>query len=83
MKKTTSLIVALLFSAVMLVGEAVNTTAIASESASLCCNALSGCGSDECCSGRGSANGCIMQCDSGTGIICPKGGGGGGEELLQ
>lgn len=80
MKKTTSLILALLFSGTMLLGEAINTSTHASD---LCCDALSGCGSDECCSGRGSANGCIMQCDSGTGIICPKGGGGGEEEILQ
>ena len=81
MKKTTSLVLALLFSTVMLAGEAINATA----EASLCCNDLSGCGGTECCGGdgRGTANGCIIQCDSGTGILCPKGGGGGGEELLQ
>lgn len=78
MKKTTCLMLALLFSAVMLLGEAINT---ATEAAPLCCDALSGCGSTECCADRGTSNGCIMQCDSGTGIICPKGGGGGGEEL--
>lgn len=81
MKKTISLMLALLFSAVILAGEAVNATA----EAALCCDDLSGCGSTECCAGdgRGTANGCIIQCDTGTGIVCPKSGGGGGEEELE
>lgn len=81
MKKGTSLILVLLFSAVMLLGEAIKTNA----AAALCCDDLSGCGSTECCAGdgRGTANGCIIQCDTGTGIVCPKGGGGGEEEILQ
>lgn len=81
MKKATSLMIVLSFSAVMLFGEAIKATA----EAALCCDDLSGCGGTVCCdgNGRGTANGCIIQCDSGVGIICPKSGGGGGEELLQ
>lgn len=74
MKKTTSLILVLLFSAVMLVGEAIN----ASAEAALCCNKLSSCCNDECCAGPGMPNGCVMNCESGTNIECPgktKGGG--------
>ena len=87
MKKTISLMLALLFSAVMLAGEAINISAKASEEeeggAKLCCNALSGCGSDECCSGRGTPTACTMVCDSGTTIVCPKGEGGGGDEEMN
>ena len=76
MKKTTSLILALLFSGVMLLGEAINTNTKAAVAAvavaKLCCDALSGCGSTECCAGRGTPSGCVMICDSGAGIVCPK-----------
>lgn len=68
MKKTTSLMVALLFSAVMLLGEAINITA----QAALCCDDLTGCGSTECCSGSGTPTSCTMVCQSGTTIVCPK-----------
>ena len=80
MKKTTSLILGLLFSAVMLVSEAINTNA----AAALCCDDLSGCGATECCSGAGTPTSCTMVCESGTTIVCPKKEGGGGEEeILQ
>jgi hypothetical protein len=68
MKKTTSLILVLLFSVVMLFGEAINTSA----EASLCCNDLTNCCNDECCSGPGNPSGCALNCQDGTGITCPK-----------
>lgn len=86
MKKTISLMLALSFSAVMLLGEAINTTTKASEDAEapkLCCNVLSGCGSDECCSGKGRVSGCVLLCDSGTGIVCPEAEGGGGGPTVE
>ena len=68
MKKTTSLMLVLLFSAVMLLGEAINTTF--AHNRKLCCQDLLGCGGTECCPGRGSAFGCNMVCESGLIIIC-------------
>jgi hypothetical protein len=69
MKKTTSLILVLLFSALMLVGEAINAAA---EAANLCCNDLSACCSTECCSGPGTPTGCTIDCQDETRIECPK-----------
>jgi len=57
MKKTTSVILMLLFSALMLFGEAINTT---TEAQILCCSDLSGCCNFECCSGKGSPTGCTL-----------------------
>ena len=77
MKKTTSLILMLLFSGVMLFGEAINTTskaaAVAAEPApKFCCNILTGCSGGACCPGRGEGVNCLIACADGSGIICPK-----------
>lgn len=68
MKKTTSLIMVLLFSVLMLAGEAIN----ASAEAALCCNDLTNCCNDECCSGPGTPSGCSVACQDETNIECPK-----------
>lgn len=68
MKKSTSLIMVLLFSALLLVGEAIN----ASAEAALCCNDLSLCCNTECCDGAGTPSGCDLACASGSNISCPK-----------
>ena len=64
MKKTTSLMLALLFSGVMLLGEAINTNtkaaATAVPAAKFCCDILSGCGSTACCAGRGTQSGIAL-----------------------
>lgn len=76
MKKTTSLMVALLFSGVMLLGEAINTTSKAAVAvpapAQFCCNILTGCAGGACCPGRGEGLNCVIACADGSGIICPK-----------
>jgi len=77
MKKTTSLMLALLFSGVMLLGEAINTTSKAAEAAiaapaQFCCNILTGCSGGACCPGRGEGADCLIACADGSAIICPK-----------
>ena len=66
MKKTTSLILVLLFSAVMLFGEAINTSA----DAALCCNDVLTCCGAECCSGPGSPSFCHLDCQDGSAVTC-------------
>ena len=77
MKKTTSLMLALLFSGVMLLGEAINTTtkaAVADTGAAdgFYCNILTGCTGDACCAGQGRGFNCLIACADGSDIICPK-----------
>jgi hypothetical protein len=76
MKKTTSLILMLLFSGVLLLGEAINTTSKAAVAAvpapQFCCNLLTGCSGGACCPGRGEGVNCLIACADGSGIICPK-----------
>lgn len=76
MKKTTSLMVALLFSGVMLLGEAINTTSKAAVAepvpVKFCCNILTGCSGGACCPGRGEGANCLIACADGSAIICPK-----------
>lgn len=67
MKKINSLIALLLFSAVLLAGEALNVTA----DARLSCASLTGCCGTEECSGSGVPSGCTLKCASGTTITCP------------
>lgn len=64
MKRTTSLILVLLFSALMLTGEAINTSAKA-----WCCFDLGGCCEYEICC-VGIANGCDITCFGGASISC-------------
>jgi hypothetical protein len=74
MKKTTSLMLALLFSGAMLLGEAINTTARASEDAEfadgLKCKQLTGCKGDSGCGGQGEGSNCILDCADGAHIHC-------------
>ena len=76
MKKTTSLMLALLFSGVMLLAEAINTTSKAAVAvavpAQFCCTILTGCAGGACCPGRGEGVDCLIACADGSGIICPK-----------
>jgi hypothetical protein len=74
MKKTTSLMLALLFSGAMLLGEAINTTARASEEAEVAdglkCKQLTGCKGDSGCGGQGEGSNCILDCADGAHIHC-------------
>lgn len=67
MKKIYSLIAFLLFSAFLLVGEALKP----SSAQLLGCDDLSNCCNYEFCSGTGTANGCTIKCASGATIQCP------------
>ena len=70
MKKTTSLMLVLLFSAVMLLGEAIKAAPLADERR-LCCRDLEGCRNDPtCCSGPGIAGSCTITCEDGATILC-------------
>ena len=70
MKKTTALMLALLFSAVMMLGEAINAATLADERR-LCCSDLEGCRNDlTCCPGPGIAGCCTITCEDGTTILC-------------
>lgn len=71
MKKTTALMLVLLFSAVMLLGEAINAAPIAGDGTrDLCCKDLPDCGGNACCIGPGTASGCTLICKNGVAIIC-------------
>ena len=71
MKKTTALTLALLFSAVMLLGEAINAAPLAGDATrNLCCRDLPDCGGTACCNGPGTYFACTMVCKDGTAIIC-------------
>ena len=77
MKKTTSLMLALLFSGAMLLGEAINTTTKAAEDAvvepaGLKCNLLTGCTGGAGCEGQGEGADCIIVCADDTVIFCPR-----------
>ncbi len=76
MKKTTSLMLALLFSGAMLLGEAINTTTRAAEEAGvedgLKCKQLTGCKGDSGCGGQGEGSNCILDCADGAHIHCPE-----------
>ena len=77
MKKTTSLMLALLFSGVMLLGEAINTTSKAAEDAEaaaegLKCNLLTGCTGTSGCGGQGEGEDCIIVCADTAVVVCPK-----------
>jgi hypothetical protein len=77
MKKTTSLMLALLFSGAMLLGEAINTTARASEEGEiedggLKCKQLTGCKGDSGCGGQGEGENCILDCADGAHIHCAQ-----------
>lgn len=77
MKKTTSLMLALLFSGAMLLGEAINTTTKAAadavaEPAGLKCNQLTGCTGESGCGGQGEGADCLLVCADETVIFCPK-----------
>lgn len=70
MKKTTAFMLALLFSAIILLGEAINATTLASN---LCCDALVDCRGAECCNGPGTViQHCYLECQNGVYIICGK-----------
>ena len=76
MKKTTSLMLALLFSGAMLLGEAINTTTKAAEDAVVAdgfkCKLLTGCKGDSGCGGQGEGADCLLVCADETVIFCPK-----------
>ena len=76
MKKTTSLMLALLFSGVLLLGEAINTTSKAAEAAAaadgLKCNLLTGCKGSSGCGGQGEGSDCIIVCADDAVVVCPK-----------
>ena len=69
MKKTTALMLALLFSAVMLLGEAVNASTV-TDARKLCCSDLQGCVGTACCPGRGEPIGCAIACEDGAIVLC-------------
>lgn len=71
MKKMTSLMLALGFSATVLLGEAITST----RASDLCCMDLADCHGDACCSGPGSVDGCIIECRDGSVIQCEEGAG--------
>ena len=73
MKRTTLLMLALLCSAVMLLGEAINAAPLADDGTSkrLCCSDLEGCRNDlTCCPGPGIAGCCTITCQDGATILC-------------
>ena len=71
MKKTTALMLALLFSAVMLLGEAINAAPLSGDGTrDLCCRDLPDCGGNACCVGPGTYFACTMVCKDGMAIIC-------------
>jgi len=76
MKKTTSLMLALLFSGAMLLGEAINTTTKAAEDAVIAdgfkCSLLTGCKGGAGCEGQGEGADCIIVCADDTVIFCPR-----------
>ena len=76
MKKTTSLMLALLFSGAMLLGEAINTTTKAAEDAEIAdglkCNQLTGCTGTSGCGGQGEGSNCILDCADGAHIHCAR-----------
>ena len=68
MKKTTAFMLALLFSAVMLLCEAINATTLASD---LCCEDLVDCRGPECRVGPGTViEDRLIECQSGAYIMC-------------
>ena len=61
MKKTTSLMLVLLFSAVMLLGEAINAAPLADpDRRDFCCFDLEGCSGLTCCAGPSTGSFCTM-----------------------
>ena len=76
MKKTTTLMLALLFSGAMLLGEAINTTTRAQEEieveGGLKCNQLTGCTGTSVCGGQGEGSNCILDCADGAHIHCAR-----------
>ena len=77
MKKTTTLMLALLFSGAMLLGEAINTTTRAQEEievegGGLKCNQLTGCTGTSGCGGQGEGSNCILDCADGAHIHCAR-----------
>ena len=69
MKRTSLLMLALLCSAVMLLGEAINA-APSDATRLVCCKDLPDCGGNGCCVGRAIPDSCAIICDSGAVILC-------------